>query len=145
MRKLICFALAATLCSFSNSSAERDSLVVQAAKDNLNSFLSQIPAGSENQFGFADRDEINSASVGRPILVLNLTNEFYHTQTLSANNSIIESHEWRVPVVVNGMNKVLITVNDNNENYKAGNMSGAVLAKELQQAGAGLRAGWGIV
>ena len=130
------FALAASLSGFKRPSNDEHTKVVQAANEKLSSFLANIPAGSEGQFGLTNRDEIKIATLGNPYHVLVMSKEFYDAQSLTTINNtgyITESNEWRVPVKVKGDSRLLMTVNVNDGKYTAGDIGGAGLAHELQQ------------
>ena len=121
-------------CSSFTSSDEIESKVLKAAQDNLASSLSKIPEGKENLYGFGSRDEFKSCTVGKPYRVIALNNAFYNDETvLAEKNYIIEQNEWRVPVMVNGENRLLLTVARESETFNVVDLGGMQLAKELQQ------------
>ena len=121
-------------CSSFASSDEIENKVIKAAQDNLASALSKIPVGKENLYGFSSRDEFKSCSVGKPYRVITLNNAFYNDAAVMAQkNYIIEQNEWRVPVIVNGENRLLLTVTGESETFNVVDLGGMQLAKELQQ------------
>ena len=137
MRKyFLLVAMAVSLCGFKRATNGVNEKVVKAANDKLYSFLENIPVGSESQFGIDNRDEIKTATLGTPYHVMVLTKEFYNAINLSGAAYaayVTGSNEWRVPVLVNGSSRVLVTVNAENGSYTAGDLGGAGLARELQQ------------
>lgn len=125
---------AAALFAFRVDDGRLDSRVMKAAGAGLGSFLSNIPQGSEAQFGFASRDEIAAATVSTPYRTLALTSDFYALRSLDGINGtkfISLTNEWRVPVVVNGENRLLLTVVAEGDNVVASDLGGAGLAKEI--------------
>lgn len=127
-------ALVCILARISFSCDDISSKVIKAAQDNLASSLAKIPAGQEKSFGFTSRDEFVNASVGKPYRVITFHKDFYNDEvTLDKNNSIVTQNEWRVPVTVNGKNRLLLTVTGIGDEYKVVDVGGAGLAKELEQ------------
>lgn len=122
-------------CSSFASSDEIENKVIKAAQDNLASALSKIPGGKENLYGFSSRDEFKSCSIGKPYRVITLNNTFYNDDAVlvAEKNYIIEQNEWRVPVIVNGENRLLLTVTGESETFHVVDLGGVQLAKELRQ------------
>lgn len=129
------FLVAAWLiCSSFVSSDEIENKVIQVAQDNLVVTLSKIPEGREKLYGFENRGEFQNCSIGKPYHVITLTPAFFSDEEIQVNkNYLIEQNEWRVPVQVNGENRLLLTVTINNEEYHVVDLGGMELAKELQQ------------
>lgn len=136
MRKFLLLGAAfIVFCGFKQEPGNNNSKIIKTVKDNLYSLLGNIPGGSEDQFGFANREEIKMATVGKPYRVLTVSNEFLTTKLLdkaSVADYIVENNEWRVPVKVNGDNRVLVTVISKNGSFSAEDLGGSGLAKELQ-------------
>jgi hypothetical protein len=125
---------ALVFCSSFTSSSEIENKVIKAAQDNLAASLSKIPGGKETLYGFSSRDEFKSCSIGKPYRVITLNNTFYNDEAvLAEKNYIIEQDEWRVPVVVNGEDRLLLTVTGESETFNVVDLGGMQLAKELQQ------------
>ncbi len=106
--------------------------VKKAAQQQLQTALAGIPAGQETGFGFSSREEFKSATVGEVFRTISLTKEFYQDDQLINRNYIHVQNEWRVPVVVNGDNRVLLTVAGHDTALNVVDIGGAMLAKEMQ-------------
>ncbi len=96
--------------------------VYRAAVSGLPSFLDLIPADRETYYGFEDREEFSRAVAGRPIQMYLLSDEF----------SPVSSGEWRVPILVDGAYRALITVARADGLWRAVDFGAAVLARELE-------------
>jgi|WetSurSiteA1Bulk_404760.scaffolds.fasta_scaffold72354_1 hypothetical protein len=133
-----------TLLSFNSLSEScqneirQEDKVIKTAKDNISGFLSKIPVGQENNYGFANREEFRICVVGKPYRVVTFTNDFYTDEKLSNKNYILIQNEWRVPITVNGENRLLFTVIQQDTIMQVVDIGGAALAKELEQNNADL-------
>ncbi|MFZ4399767.1 MAG: hypothetical protein ACOYO1_07015 [Bacteroidales bacterium] len=134
MYKVLLFFALLILYSLSYSQTENvENKVIKIAENNLSVSLSKIPIGMEKYYGFSDRKEFIDASIGKPYRVISLSNEFYSNQKLSTTNYIQIKNEWRVPVIVKGANKILLTVIRQDTSFEVVDLGGAALAEELQQ------------
>lgn len=134
MRKFLPLLVVFAICSFSFSFPDNsDAIVKQIAEVNLKTSLEKIPVGQELNFGFANRAEFNSAQVGNPYRMITFTNEFYQDTKLTDKNYFLVQPEWRVPVSVYGVNRVLLTVFKQDSSLSVVDIGGAVLSKELQE------------
>lgn len=132
-KTILLFALL-ILGSFSISLPdEKEDKVIKIALDNLSISLAKIPVGQENYYGFSNREEFKTSSVGKPYRVITFTNDFYNEDKLIDKNYILIQNEWRVPVTVNGENRLLLTVSQQDTTLEVVDLGGAVLAKELQE------------
>lgn len=91
-------------------------------KENISNTLNKIPENQEKSFGFNNRTEFESVTIGNAI------------QLYTISDSIINKHPiWRVPIIVNGEYRALVTVHKDNNNYKTGDFGATVLANDIQQ------------
>ena len=98
-----------------------------AATQQLATWLDKIPSGQEQHFGFADRDEFSTATIGTPI------HTFYFADELEApaKELLVPSYEWRVPVLVNNEYRALLTVAPVEGVLNIVDLGAARLAREL--------------
>lgn len=111
--------------------------VKKAATEQLQTTLAKIPAGQETNFGFSSREEFKLAATGDVYRTITVTNEFLQDEKLTGKNYIRVQNEWRVPVAVNGENRVLLTVFGQDTALNVVDIGGAALAKEMQTKSAG--------
>ena len=127
------------LCSFRSIVANNDQ-VMNAARSGLAGYLEKIPAGSQDQYGFAAGDDLQKCTVGKPYQMLAVTIDFlrnpFVADPLTYAADLQPGNEWRVPVVLNGANHTLLTVANNQGNCQVVNLGGAELSVELQQKSA---------
>lgn len=135
MKKLIFTALTLTIAivNFSFNVDDTQKRVIKSAQEQLASSLEKIPAGKETGFGFKNRSEFALSNIGNPYRVLAFTGDFYSDSEVKEGNCIFLQNEWRVPVTVNGENRLLLTVTNDADQYNVVDVGGAALAKELQQ------------
>jgi hypothetical protein len=97
--------------------------VSDAARGGLNAYLEKIPAGREKNYGFESRDQFARATLGRP----------YHMVSMdAAGGSIDVIDTWRVPILVNGRFKALLTVGKKDGAWKTVEIGAAKLSRELE-------------
>ena len=99
-----------------------DKMIVNLVNTKLVDYLEKIPIHKEKQYGFDNRADFKSCVSGEPIQVLTLDNK----------DNLVKQNIWRVPIVLNGENKILFTVNIINNNFEIVDIGGVALAKELQ-------------
>lgn len=149
MRKIVLFfAALILLCSYSRASyGQSEAAVIKTAQNDLQTMLNQIPAGQLEAFGFNSRTEFTAATIGKPYRMLGFHPDFYLGKmnwkgsmvvngqyvTPFNNDVIIAQNQWRVPVLVNGQQRMLLTVALNNGVYETVDMGAAGLAAELQE------------
>lgn len=121
-----CFIVIFMISTVLNAQSIEDS-IVKTVEQQMVSFLSKIPVGSEESYGFNSRDDFKNCKVGIPVKVLTV-------RQINKKDSLIEVNEWRVPVKLNGQNVQLLTVIKNNNIYEVVDLGGELLAKELQNA-----------
>jgi hypothetical protein len=110
------------LFSIFTNAQNTDKMITKLVNANLVSNLEKIPMDKENLYGFNNRKEFQSCISGKPIRVV----------TLDENNNLVKQNIWRVPIILNGNNKILFTVNIINNHFKIVDFGGVALAKELQ-------------
>lgn len=102
------------------------------ASSSLQSFLEKIPPGFESKYGFSNRNEFKEAQPGTPLRIYVV--EFDSNSNVD-NLSPIALDEWRVPVMVNGAMRSLLTVAIIDGALKTVELGGAALAREFDQTG----------
>lgn len=105
--------------------------VVLAANKGLASYLEKIPKGKENWYGFKNRNEFAIAKLGKPYQITTLSKEFYTDKQLSSKNYVVPTGECRVPIIVNGQYRALLTVGFMNGVWKVVGLGAAGLAKDI--------------
>jgi len=116
--------------------ATTDDSVATAAESSLDRFLSRIPPGQEEQYGFRNRAELGQASVGSPIRVFgtrpSLGDSFPERKDSSWNRPL-PLDVWRVPVQVHREVRALLTIERVGGVLKTVDLGGAGLAREIGQ------------
>jgi hypothetical protein len=137
--KKISFLVALAIIGFSFSAVDdHETQVKKAAQEQLQAALAGIPVGQESNFGFASREEFKSGTIGEVYRTITLNTDFYQDKDLSNEKDYIRvQNEWRVPVVVNGENRVLLTVFGEETALNVVDIGGALLAKEIQSKSIG--------
>ena len=134
---LLIFSLSLTQYCSAQSAGNTQANVSQAANKVLFSFLNNIPAGSESQFGFHDRNEINAATIGQAYQVVSLKEAFYFAQLSSASDygSFVGlTPEWRVQVMAKGTSHVLLRVVTDSGRFEGVDLGGAGLSHDMEAA-----------
>lgn len=111
-----------------------DASVQGTAMAGLQAYLEKIPAGRERDYGFIDRDEFRRASVGTPIQVFTINPDSMQERIDPGRNYMLPLNEWRVPVVVNGEFRSLLTVSMVDKTLKIFELGGELMAKELVES-----------
>lgn len=91
-------------------------------KENISIVLNKIPQNKEHQFGFNNREEFDVATIGDALQLI------HYGDTLNGENYI-----WRVPIIVNGEYRALLTIYQDSSSFKIADFGAAVLAKDIQQ------------
>lgn len=114
-----------------NETLFSDDSIITIARSSLGEFLDKIPMGRESRYGFSNRAEFAKATIGIPIRVYTANPD--STNGLSGNdpNSPKATNEWRVPVLVDGESRALLTVSVNNGALSATELGAAELSREL--------------
>jgi hypothetical protein len=138
MRKITFSLLLLAFTGFAFTGIDTDvTQVKKTAQEQLQVTLGKIPAGQEVNFGFTSRDEFKSAAAGEIYRMITLTSEFFEDEKLADKNYIRIQQEWRVPVVVNGENRALLTVFGQDSTLNVVDIGATMLAKEIQMKSAG--------
>lgn len=109
-----------------DETAFTDDSVSAIARSSLGGFLDKIPPGRESRYGFFNRAEFARASLGVPMRVY--TADADSADALSGNGPMSPkaTNEWRVPILVDGESRALLTV---------AAVAGQITATELGAAG----------
>ncbi len=107
---------------FSQNIENENRTIFLFVRENISDILNKIPENQEKLFGFKNRTEFESVTIGNAI------------QLYTISNSIVNKHLiWRVPIIVNGEYRALVTVQKDNNDYKTGDFGATVLANDIQQ------------
>lgn len=101
-----------------------DDSIRAVARWSLGAFLDKIPQGFESRYGFNNRKEFSRAEVGVPVRV-------YRADTDNPSDHPLPENEWRVPVLVDGEHRALLTVTAENGVLSVVDLGAAVLAREF--------------
>ena len=120
---LIIYILINGCSAFSqNTNNDEDSKISLFVEANISTILNKIPDNYEPQYGFANRGEFDFVTVGKPI------------QLYTINDTVVYKQlQWRVPIIVNGEYRALLTVQKTGNKYIIGDFGAAVLANDIQQ------------
>ncbi|MCX6283605.1 MAG: hypothetical protein NTW31_05150 [Bacteroidetes bacterium] len=102
------------------SQAAETASILKAAKEQINSFIGDIPVNILPNYGFNNREEFKNVTFDAPFKVY----------TLKDSNIVFES-SWRVPVVIDNEYRALLTVIQINGEYQVADFGARVLAGEL--------------
>jgi len=134
LRYLPVILVAAALCSFRFQETHlKDMQVMKAAEGQMEVYLDKIKPGKERDYGFVPQDDLNYCTVARPYRLLEFRKDFYTNPTDENEDYIVIRNEWRVPVVIKGQHKSLLTVRGNPGNYSVEGLGDPDLARELQK------------
>ena len=132
MRKFTPGLCLAILCFSFTGIDNLETQVKKAADKGLPAMLALIPAGQETNYGFSSREDFAKASTGEVYRTISFTNEFYSDKELLPGKDYIRvQNEWRVPVVVDGRNRTLLTVFGQDTSLAVVDLGGSGLAAEL--------------
>ena len=106
--------------------------IVNDVSEQMQAWLYKIPPGSEQQYGFNDRDEFMQANPGEPFLVFTLAPHFFTGQLQPDDNYLEPTGELRIPVMVGEEYKALLTVVKAQDKWEIVALGAKILAKELQ-------------
>ncbi len=112
-----------------------DKQVMAAGESQLEVYLSKIEQGHEADYGFTNADHTEGCTIGKPYRLLAFNSDFYNKPISEGEDYFVIKNEWRVPVMLNGQSRVLLTVGGNSGNYSVTGMSDPLLARELQLKG----------
>ncbi|MBN1578029.1 MAG: hypothetical protein JW913_15825 [Chitinispirillaceae bacterium] len=116
---------------FAGDSVFSDESVRTVAKSSLAAFLGKIPLGHESRYGFLHRDEFTRAIPGTPLRVYTAYPDSLNGDTGNPSDHPVARNEWRIPVLVDGKSRSLLTVASVDGVLKAVELGGAALAREF--------------
>ena len=96
------------------------------ARRQLSAFLSRIPQGQEQRYGFDSRQQFDASEVGSAYRMLTIQPFTSRQQPV-----VVELSEWRVPVVVQGTYRSLLTVANTGKGLQVVEVGAAALCTEL--------------
>ncbi len=108
-----------------------DDSVRTAAQNGVQAFLQSIPQGAEMKYGFHGRQELSSVTAGAPVRMYTLQDDSLRVGILPGKDYLVALEEWRVPVMVGGEARALLTVTRVDGHLKIVQMGGAELAQEF--------------
>ena len=117
---------------------ETDKIVMKAAESQLSIYLDKIQQGHEKEYGFTNEDNRENCEVGKPYRLIVFNNEFYNGDLVEYTNYLEIKSQWRVPVILTGTYRVLLTVDGNVSNLTVSGIGGTELAKVLQEKSKGM-------
>jgi hypothetical protein len=116
------FLFTAVPAQATQNSAEIIQQVADTARLGLAAYLQKIPSGLEKNYGFESRSEFGRATLGRP----------YHQVGMDAADGSIEViGTWRVPILVNGKSRAMLTVARLKGVWKVVEIGAAKMATDL--------------
>jgi len=118
---LILFLTASSLTAQSLNRQIKD-----AAQAELTGWLEQIPSGDEMSYGFYNRDEFADAYTGIVYKVY-----LINAKPDATDFSIFTYNEFRLPVLVKGSYRALLTVSKRDHEWHIVDMGAVKLAKEI--------------
>ena len=130
---IMLLSLSAVLCS-SLMAAELDR-AREAAQAGLKQWLEAIPPQSLSLFGFKNKEELASATLGRPYRVHTIDpDDIAHYQGHDINALITPTKVWFFPVEVNGEARAILTVDLVDGEHQAVSIGNAGLSRQIQDA-----------
>jgi hypothetical protein len=134
MKKLL-FLLLIPCMMAAGSSAQtiNQNKMIQQAGTDLPAWLKKIPGGNERLYGFENRDEFSTSTLGKPYQVFTLSGDFFREEVQSGKNYLEPTGEWRIPVMVKQENRAVVTVVKKKNKWKIVSMGAMGLARELQE------------
>ena len=108
-----------------------DDSISTVARSSLNEFLDKIPTGRESRYGFLNRAEFARASIGVPMRVYIAGPDLADVNSEDNPSSPKATNEWRVPVLVDGEPRALLTVSVTDGALTTTELGAAGLSREL--------------
>jgi len=110
---------------FSSNLIDKEKILAQAQKE-LPDYLNQIPAGDEMLYGFYNREEFEEAYLGQLFQVY-----LINARTNNTSYKLFTYNEYRIPVMVKGKFRALITVSQRDDEWHIVDFGAIKLAKEM--------------
>ena len=101
--------------------------VLDAADLGLVNWLEKIPAGGEKGYGFHSRSDFARATLGTPVRMVTIDPQDVDSGTMT------KMMTWRVPILLDGEYRALLTVIRQDDTYRTVSLGAAVLATEMGQ------------
>jgi len=102
-----------------------------AAEAGLSHMLASIPKGYESKYGFANREEFETATVGLPYQMQTIHPEIMKSNAAITDDMITSVEEWRFPVICDGRVRALLTVAKVEGRWQTVDIGAATLASEI--------------
>lgn len=116
-------SLFAGYSAIAQSDASGKALILKTAKSQINLFTRDIPETDLSEYGFHNRSEFERIDFGDPIPVYTLR-----------DSVVVFTSTWRVPLVIDGEYRSLLTVVDEDGQYKAVDFGATGLARAYAAA-----------
>jgi hypothetical protein len=116
---------------FAQNSGITEKGIKDIAKVESANFLNDIPVGQEVLYGFDNRGQFKSVTIGRPIQIVSLSAESFSDSANNIDLKIVPTEEWFVPLIVGKTIKAIITVAKHQGKYQAVDFGAKDLAQEL--------------
>ncbi len=113
--------------------------ILDAAKGRLSHFLSLIPPGHEDDFGFSPKEKLRNCGLARPYRIMTFSKDFSNLHVVHDSSYLVEFDQWLVPIMYRKDYRVLLTILKPNNTFLATDMGGATIAEELQKKSKGMR------
>ena len=109
--------------------------IMQAARNNLSSFLDAIPASDLPHYGFSTREELAGAILGKPFRVYTIVPDkiLAYTPQTQLLPLISPLDLWFFPVLSNGDFKTILTVDKVAGEWQAVAIGSSALARQLEK------------
>jgi len=108
-----------------------DKTIRDIAREELLQFLNKVPVGQEMLYGFENRDQFKSVTIGKPLQILSLSTETYSIDYANTSMKIVPHDEWFVPLIVQNTMKAIMTVTKHEGRLQAVDFGAKDLADEL--------------
>lgn len=119
------------MCFFNVVYAESPGDVNAAAESGLSHMLASIPKGYELKYGFANREEFGTTTIGVPYQMQTIHPEVMKGNAAITDDMITSVEEWRFPVICDGRVRALLTVAKVEGRWQAVDIGAATLASEI--------------
>lgn len=106
--------------------------VTAAARQELSSFVAQIPRGREREYGFSSRAELRRLSPGPIYRMVSLERLGQEMRSSARDMGDLAGDQWRVAVLAAGRYRALCTVSRVRGGWHLVDLGAATLARELQ-------------
>lgn len=101
---------------------DQNQQVYEVAKNNISTFLENIPAGFEKQHGFNNRAEFARVIPGT----------IYHIYGVDNTGKVVATDSYNIPVMVDNEYRAMVTVSLVDGKYQLQTVGATLLANELQ-------------